>query len=226
MSKKTIIFTSITFIIVVLLIISTFIWDYKELVLLKDLSLVGALSFSLIKTLNISATFNRYKTTIKEINIYNHLNNSENSTIKKMDKNTFDKVYNVYAKLSNYFSNRDMSFAIPNDLFTDLMLLLDYDAKQPDFKLSKKRTDDALSRLIDASNEFILYLLANTFDYNNHYKVTKRKELINKGKGPDEFNQYETEENNLNELLKRMLLEYKNLIDSFYKEYTPQSSNK
>lgn len=67
MSKKTIIFTSITFIIVVLLIISTFIWDYKELVLIKDLSLAGTLSFSLIKTLNINATFNKYKTTIKEL---------------------------------------------------------------------------------------------------------------------------------------------------------------
>ena len=44
-------------------------------------------------------------------------------------------------------------------------------------------------------------------------KLQKRKELINKSKEPKYFNQYETEENKLNELLKRMLLEYENLID-------------
>jgi hypothetical protein len=143
-----------------------------------------------------------------------------------MDKNTFDKVYKVYGRLSHYFSNRDMSFALPNDLFEDLMAMLSHDAKQPDFKFSKKETNDVLLKLTESSIEFRDYLSDNTYDYNNHYKVTKRKELINKSKEPKIFNQYETEENKLNELLKRMLLEYENLIDSFYKEYTPQSNNK
>lgn len=224
MHRNTKWFMLITIILIGLLIISTFIWDNKILVLIKDVSLAGTLSFSLIKTLNINATFNRYTTTIKEVNIYGHLNHPENDSIMELDKKTFDTVYDVYSKLSIYFSNRDMSFAIPNDLFSDLMIMLDYNVKQPDFKFSKVNSNNSLLSLIFASNEFISYLLENTYDYNNGLKVTKRKELINRGESPEVFNKFSVEEDELNHLLGNMLSEYRNLIDVFYADYTPQSN--
>lgn len=212
----------IMILIISLTIIASIIWSQNQIVILiKDIALAGTVSLSLVKTINISFVFNKYQTIIKEDQIRNMIVDNQNESIKLIDKQTFEMVRNTYSPLASLFSHRDFSLAFPNDLFSELFILVDHEINRPEFRFSNSVVNSKFQDLINASIKFVEYLMDHTYDYGVGLKVTKRKLLINQGESRDVFESFMAEEEKLNKLMSVVLDEYRKLIDLFYKEYSP-----
>jgi hypothetical protein len=195
---------------------------------IKDISIALTLSVSIAFNIKLNISYKKYETNIKEMIIQNQNNyfgNDKDARSKLLldnDNLIISKLIDAYKHIELYFKQYDFSTPQPSALFDNVMNMCNGDFKDSTFRFSDSELDSLLKKLIASSEAFVYFMLDNIFSHNDRLLVTKYWDKRKEGYPDNELKELKAIDEKMYTLVEECINDYVNIIDLYYKKYTPR----